>query len=261
MDGVVHASGTKARRKAGRCRRCWPTCCSTKWIKELERRGHRFVRYADDCNVYVRSQRAGERVMGCCGAAMRELHLKVNESQERGGSACGAASSWATASGWPGTARSSGAVAEKALADVQAAGPGTDASRNRAAAWSRSCERAAGLCAGLEGLLPAWRKRRRSCASWTSGCATGCGRSSSSTGRRGKTILPGTDGARGERDRWPEGGGQLPSLVAQQPHAPQPCADRSPTSTGWACLASHDLNFSNRPVRTRMPGGVAGARS
>ena len=31
--------------------------------KELERRGHRFVRYADDCNIYVRSQRAGERVM------------------------------------------------------------------------------------------------------------------------------------------------------------------------------------------------------
>ncbi len=31
--------------------------------KELERRGHRFVRYADDCNVYVASERAGERVM------------------------------------------------------------------------------------------------------------------------------------------------------------------------------------------------------
>ena len=30
--------------------------------KELVRRGHRFVRYADDCNVYVRSRRAGERV-------------------------------------------------------------------------------------------------------------------------------------------------------------------------------------------------------
>ncbi|WP_459593800.1 reverse transcriptase domain-containing protein, partial [Bradyrhizobium diazoefficiens] len=28
--------------------------------KELEKRGHRFVRYADDCNIYVRSQRAGE---------------------------------------------------------------------------------------------------------------------------------------------------------------------------------------------------------
>src|SRR6516225_4980884 len=31
--------------------------------KELEKRGHRFVRYADDCNIYVRSQKAGERVM------------------------------------------------------------------------------------------------------------------------------------------------------------------------------------------------------
>ena len=31
--------------------------------KELERRGHRFCRYADDCNVYVQSRRAGERVM------------------------------------------------------------------------------------------------------------------------------------------------------------------------------------------------------
>lgn len=31
--------------------------------KELEKRGHRFVRYADDCNIYVRNRRAGERVM------------------------------------------------------------------------------------------------------------------------------------------------------------------------------------------------------
>ena len=31
--------------------------------KELERRGHRFARYADDCNIYVQSRRAGERVL------------------------------------------------------------------------------------------------------------------------------------------------------------------------------------------------------
>src|SRR5205809_5702216 len=31
--------------------------------RELKRRGHRFVRYADDCNIYVRSERAGQRVM------------------------------------------------------------------------------------------------------------------------------------------------------------------------------------------------------
>ena len=50
--------------------------------RELERRGHRFVRYADDCNVYVRSERAGQRVMeGVKGFLIRKLRLKVNESK------------------------------------------------------------------------------------------------------------------------------------------------------------------------------------
>lgn len=47
--------------------------------KELARRGHRFVRYADDCNVYVRSERAGRRVMASLtGFIERRLRLKVN---------------------------------------------------------------------------------------------------------------------------------------------------------------------------------------
>jgi RNA-directed DNA polymerase len=50
--------------------------------KELEKRGHRFVRYADDCNIYVRSERAGIRVMGSVKAFLtRKLKLKVNESK------------------------------------------------------------------------------------------------------------------------------------------------------------------------------------
>jgi group II intron reverse transcriptase/maturase len=49
--------------------------------RELERRGHRFVRYADDCNVYVRSQRAGERVLAGLRKLYARLHLKVNESK------------------------------------------------------------------------------------------------------------------------------------------------------------------------------------
>ena len=50
--------------------------------KELERRGHRFCRYADDSNIYVRSQRAGERVMaGICRFLTTKLRLKVNESK------------------------------------------------------------------------------------------------------------------------------------------------------------------------------------
>ena len=47
--------------------------------KELERRGHAFVRYADDCNVYVRSRRAGERVMKLLRRLFARLRLRVNE--------------------------------------------------------------------------------------------------------------------------------------------------------------------------------------
>ena len=50
--------------------------------KELTRRGHRFCRYADDCNIYVRSRRAGERVMASvCRFLTTKLRLKVNESK------------------------------------------------------------------------------------------------------------------------------------------------------------------------------------
>ena len=49
--------------------------------RELERRGHRFVRYADDCNVYVKSRRAGERVLKGLHTHYAKLRLKVNESK------------------------------------------------------------------------------------------------------------------------------------------------------------------------------------
>src|SRR5438132_2815024 len=50
--------------------------------KELTRRGHRFCRYADDCNIYVRSRRAGERVMTSVSKFItRKLKLKVNDEK------------------------------------------------------------------------------------------------------------------------------------------------------------------------------------
>ena len=50
--------------------------------KELEKRGHRFVRYADDCNIYVRSRRAGERVMSSVTRFLaRRLKLRVNAAK------------------------------------------------------------------------------------------------------------------------------------------------------------------------------------
>ena len=50
--------------------------------RELERRGHRFVRFADDCNIYVRSERAGQRVMESVTRFItQKLKLKVNEAK------------------------------------------------------------------------------------------------------------------------------------------------------------------------------------
>lgn len=50
--------------------------------KELERRGHRFVRYADDCNIYVQSKTAGERVMASVERFLnKRLRLKVNRDK------------------------------------------------------------------------------------------------------------------------------------------------------------------------------------
>ena len=50
--------------------------------RELERRGHCFVRYADDCNIYVRSERAGRRVMeSITGFITKKLKLKVNQGK------------------------------------------------------------------------------------------------------------------------------------------------------------------------------------
>lgn len=50
--------------------------------KELEKRGHKFCRYADDCNVYVKSKKAGERVLRSIrNIVERKLKLKVNETK------------------------------------------------------------------------------------------------------------------------------------------------------------------------------------
>jgi RNA-directed DNA polymerase len=50
--------------------------------KELEKRGHRFVRFADDCNIYVRSQRAGERVMASIELFLtKRLKLTINKAK------------------------------------------------------------------------------------------------------------------------------------------------------------------------------------
>jgi hypothetical protein len=57
--------------------------------KELERRGHCFARYADDCNVYVGSRKAGVRVMALLRRMYARLHLTVNEAKSAVGGVFG----------------------------------------------------------------------------------------------------------------------------------------------------------------------------
>ena len=59
--------------------------------KELTRRGHRFCRYADDCNIYVRSRRAGERVMASVSRFLTtEAAAEGQRGEKRGGATGGA---------------------------------------------------------------------------------------------------------------------------------------------------------------------------
>ena len=59
----------------------------TKFDREMERRGHKFVRYADDVNVYTRSRRAAQRVLSSCKEYLEtEMKLKVNEKKSEAGS-------------------------------------------------------------------------------------------------------------------------------------------------------------------------------
>lgn len=58
----------------------------TAFDRMLESRGHKFVRYADDCNIYVKSQRAAERVMTSCTKYLEsKLKLRVNQDKSKAG--------------------------------------------------------------------------------------------------------------------------------------------------------------------------------
>ncbi len=228
--------------------------------QELERRGHRFVRYADDCNVYVRSQKAGERVLDGLRKLYDRLHLKVNEAKSAVASAFGRKflgySLWLVGR----EARSSVRLRTRRWP------PSSGASgRSRAGTCGRSLNEVA---EELRRYLPGWKAYFRLAQTPKVFRATGRMVTAPPACRAAQALATGNDGVSGaagvgcdSESGGPQGGRQQPPLVAQQPHGAEPGRCPLPTSTGSACPDSHDLNFSNRPVRTRMPGGVGGARS
>ena len=74
--------GRKERRKAGRLSPLLSNILLTDLDRELERRGHAFCCYADDCNIYVRSETAGARVLASITQFLEErLKLNVNAAK------------------------------------------------------------------------------------------------------------------------------------------------------------------------------------
>lgn len=89
MDGGVVAARTEGAPQGSPLSPLLANVLLDEVDRELERRGHRFARYADDCNVYVRSRKAGERVMALLVRCYDKLHLKINESKSAVASALG----------------------------------------------------------------------------------------------------------------------------------------------------------------------------
>ena len=82
MEGGVATARSEGTPQGGPLSPLLSNILLTDLDRELERRGHRFCRYADDCNIYVRSRRGGERVLASMTQFLeRHLHLRVNRAK------------------------------------------------------------------------------------------------------------------------------------------------------------------------------------
>ena len=91
MEGGVASARTEGTPQGGPLSPLLSNILLTDLDRELERRGHRFCRYADDCNIYVGSRRAGQRVMqGDHGVSGAATEVEGQCGQERGGATVGA---------------------------------------------------------------------------------------------------------------------------------------------------------------------------
>jgi group II intron reverse transcriptase/maturase len=87
MEGGITTARTEGTPQGGPLSPLLSNCYLDVFDRELEARGHAFVRYADDCNIYVRSPRAGERVMRTATEYLEgKLRLTVNEQKSEVGS-------------------------------------------------------------------------------------------------------------------------------------------------------------------------------
>jgi RNA-directed DNA polymerase len=225
--------------------------------KELEKRGHHFVRYADDCNIYVRSQRAGERVMaGIEQFLTKRLKLKVNKAKS--------AVAAPRARKFLGFSFTVGKTIKRRLAPQTVARIKARVReltrRTRGRNLAQIIEELAryligwrayfGFCETPSVLrdLDQWIRRRLRAIAWEQW-------------KRGRTRFAELTSRGIDRD--------LAAQTAGSPHGPwriskSPALHRAFSTTAFIALglpslaARKPINLPNRRVRTRMPGGVGG---
>jgi group II intron reverse transcriptase/maturase len=139
--------------------------------KELEKREHTFVRYADDCNVYVRSRRAGERVMGTAPAALRKAPTPRQRDEERGRPGDEAEDSGLLFLGSRGTDREASGSGQSPR-DDEGAGPFHHEADPEGGASNRSAISCGDTCSAGGRSTSGWRIRRASSLTWMNGSAT-----------------------------------------------------------------------------------------
>ena len=225
--------------------------------RELERRGLRFVRYADDCNIYVRSERAGQRVMKSITQFItQKLKLKVNETKS--------AVARPQARKFLGFSFSAGQevkreIAPKALKRFQqrireitrrAKGVSIETTIEELAPYMRGWRGYFGFCETPEVLigLTRWVRLRLRAALW---------RQWKTQRRRRAALLE--LGVRPRLASNTAGSGLGPWYLARATALSVGLSNAYFRSLGLPSLTDESWpNFSNRRVRTRTHGGVAG---
>jgi RNA-directed DNA polymerase len=226
--------------------------------RELERRKHRFVRYADDCNIYVASERAGKRVMESVASFIRRrLKLKVNEAksavarpQER------KFLGFSFTNGMKPKRR----IAPKALLRCKrrvreltrrTRGVSVEQMTEGLASYLRGWKGYFGYCQTPSVLrtLEAWMRRRLRSVSGSNGSGARCDSRSCASGTSALTS----------RDKPPAA-----PMVLGDFRTARPCRWLylllTLTRSGFpGCWMSASVTELNRRMRTRMYGGVAGA--
>ena len=227
--------------------------------RELERRGHRFVRYADDCNVYVRSKKTGRRVMASLTRFI-EGRLKLQMNTEKSA----VAGPWQRSFLGYGQGRSlvPAVHRRKGRGSVQTPGSQPDAAAPGRQSGADDC-RPEPVRAGLGRLLRLQPVVRVAIAGWLAPAAPALRRLGPVEDAR--PALPRAASAPGLRTVGPCGHLQREgTLAAELLRSAAPRLHQGPFPSSRSDLHGAALRYLIRRtavVRTRMPGGVGGAAS